>query len=100
MVIKRVRPLSCARIAAVVYAALGLVIGAILALVSLSGGFATAAFAAAPSFRPPSAGFTGVGLILAVPVEYGAMGAVMALVGAWLYNVAARVLGGIEIDIG
>jgi hypothetical protein len=42
MVIRRIGPLSCATIGAALYAVVGLVIGGIVSLFSLAGGFATA----------------------------------------------------------
>jgi hypothetical protein len=40
----------------------------------------------------------GVGAIILLPVLYGGLGFVAALVGAWLYNLISGFVGGIEID--
>ena len=96
--IRRIGPLSCAKIAAVLYAVIGLFFGAILSLISLAGGFASAfADDSSRGFFP----FAGVGVlaIAIFPILYGAMGFLLALIGAWLYNVAAGVMGGIKIDL-
>jgi hypothetical protein len=100
MVIRRIEPLSCAKIAAALYAVLGVFFGAIFSLVSLAGGFASAAFAADPSGRTGFP-FAGVGVLAIVifPILYATMGFVFALIGAWLYNMAAGVMGGIKIDL-
>jgi hypothetical protein len=100
MVIRRVAPFSCAKIAAVLYAVAGLILGGIFSLVALAGGFATSAFAADPS-RRGLAPFFGVGALSVVlfPILYGVMGFVGALIAAWLYNTAAGVVGGIRIDV-
>jgi hypothetical protein len=37
--------------------------------------------------------------IVAFPILYGAMGFVSTLVGAWLYNILAGAVGGIEMDL-
>ena len=95
MVIKRIGPLSCAKLAGTLYAILGLCIGAVLSLVALTGGFAgqtteSAAFGA----------IFGVLAIVIVPVLYGGLGFVTTLISAALYNLLAGVVGGVEIDIG
>jgi hypothetical protein len=100
MVIKRVAPLSCAKIAAALYAVLGLFIGVIFSFFSLAGGFASAAFAADPSGRTgfPFAGLGALAIVI-FPILYATIGFVSALVGSWLYNLAAGVVGGIKIDL-
>src|SRR5476651_1076148 len=96
MVIKRLGPLSCAKIAGTLYAILGLFVGGLIALVSLVGGFASAASrGGVPGFGM----FFGVGAVLLVPILYGCLGFVMALIGAALYNITAGLVGGIEIDL-
>lgn len=99
MVIRRVAPFSCAKIAAVLYAVAGLILGGIFSLVALAGGFATSAFAADPSRR--GVPFLGIGALSIVlfPILYGVLGFVGALIAAWLYNTAAGVVGGIRIDV-
>jgi len=93
MVIRRIGPLSCAKLAGVLYAAMGLIIGAIFSIVAAVGGFA-----AADSGEAAFAAFFGVGAIVFLPLFYGALGFVMTLIAAWLYNIAAGVVGGIEIQ--
>jgi hypothetical protein len=99
MVIRRIGPLSCAKIVAALYAVIGLVIGSIISLFSLAGGFATAAFALDPSRRTAFPPVMGVGAIVVFPILYAIFGFVTTLIGAWLYNVTAGVVGGIKIDL-
>jgi hypothetical protein len=101
MVIKRIGPLSCAKVAAALYAVIGLFIGGFFSLFALAGGFASAAFAADPSRRTGFIPFAGLGALAIVlfPVFYAAIGFVGALIGAWVYNMAAGVVGGIKIDL-
>ena len=47
MIIKRVGPVSCAKIAGTLYAIFGLVVGGIVSLVALAGGFGSNASAPA-----------------------------------------------------
>ncbi len=41
----------------------------------------------------------GVGAVVVMPIVYGLLGFVSALVGAALYNLVARVTGGIELEL-
>jgi hypothetical protein len=95
MVIRRVGPVSCAKIAGALYALIGFVLGCMFSLVSMAG-----AFAGGPDspFGPMSAIF-GVGAIVILPILYGCMGFVMTLISAWLYNVLASSVGGIQLEL-
>src|SRR5690348_3309659 len=99
MVIRRIGPLSAARIAALLYAIVGLVLGVIVSLLSVAGAFATEGFAANPTLRPGVGVLFGVGAIVVLPLMYGAFGFVGTLVFTWLYNTLAKVMGGVEIDL-
>ena len=101
MTIKRIGPLSCAKIAGVTYAALGLLIGALISLVA---GLGLALSGAQQSLDakalPPMFGaFMGVGAIIVFPILYGIIGFIFALIGAWIYNLLASWIGGIQVDI-
>jgi hypothetical protein len=93
MVIRRVGPVSCAKIAGILYALFGLVIGAVFTVASLAGGFGNT------SDQSGFAGLIGAGAVVVFPVLYGGMGFVGTLVGAWLYNALAASVGGIELDV-
>lgn len=93
MVIRRIGPLSCAKLAGVLYAAMGLIIGAFFSLAAIVGGFA-----AADSGDAAFAAIFGIGAVVFLPLFYGALGFVTTLIAAWLYNVAAGVVGGVEIQ--
>jgi hypothetical protein len=93
MVITRIRPLSCAKIAGTLYAMMGLLLGAFISLIALTGGFA--------SKVPAAQGFVsmiGASAIVVMPILYGGLGFVMTLVSAAVYNFAAGLVGGIEIE--
>jgi len=94
MVIKRVGPVSCAKIAATIYAVFGLLIGGVFSLVALAGGFASDA----SEFAGIGA-MLGVAAIIVFPIFYGALGFVGTLVAAWFYNLAAGFVGGVEIEV-
>ena len=94
MVIKRVEPTSCAKVAGLVYAILGVVAGVIVALIPLFREFVTG--------HPPRTAFgtfLGAGAIVVFPILYGVAGFVTALISAWLYNLVAGWVGGVEVDI-
>jgi hypothetical protein len=94
MVLHRVGPLSLAKITGVLYLILGLIIGGFFSLAAMVGGFA--------SNSSQGAGYgaiIGVGAIVFVPILYACIGFVSTLFFAWLYNVIAGVVGGIEMDL-
>jgi hypothetical protein len=96
MVIKRIGPLSCAKIVGVLYAILGLFFGAMFTLFGLVGLFPTdSAMPMSPAFGM----FMGVGAIIFLPLFYGCMGFVMTLIFAFIYNVLAAIVGGIELQV-
>jgi hypothetical protein len=95
MVIRKIGPLSLAKIVGTVYAALGLLIGAVISLIALLG----AGFAPANRFNGVFATVFGLGAIIFCPLFYGAIGFVTSLIGAWIYNMAAGAVGGIQLDI-
>lgn len=87
MVLHRIGPLSAAKVVAVLYAIFGLVMGAffsVAALLRADGGVA-------PRW--------GVAAVVVFPVLYGVGGFVVTLIAAWLYNVVAGAVGGVELDL-
>jgi hypothetical protein len=43
--------------------------------------------------------FLGAGAVVALPIFYGVLGFVFGALGAAIYNLAARLVGGIEIEL-
>jgi len=94
MVLKRVGPLSAAKIAGALYVLIGLVMGALFALV------ATLGFGALPDDAPGGFGLLfGVGALVWAPIFYGLLGFFGALIVAGLYNLMAGLVGGVELDL-
>lgn len=91
MVINRVGPLSCAKIVGLLYAILGLVIGAIISLLTATLGFVPG--------REPGNPIFGLASVVVFPIAYGMAGFLATLVAAWLYNGLAGLVGGVEIDV-
>ena len=95
MTITRVGPLSCAKVAGLMYVVIGLIAGGLFSLVAMAGGFA----AASPSNDAGAfAALFGVGAIIILPICYGVFGFIGTLIMAGLFNVAAGMVGGIEVD--
>ena len=90
MVINRVGPLSSAKVVGLLYAILGLAMGAIFSLAAALG-FGAGRGDAGPLF--------GAAAVVFFPVAYGVVGFLMTLIIIWLYNGLARLVGGIEIDL-
>ena len=91
--IKSVGVLSVAKMMGAVYAVLGLIAMPLLLLIGLAG-----------SMIPSSSGtnpFAGAGILFAIlaPVFYGVLGFIFGALGAFIYNLLAKWIGGIEVRI-
>jgi hypothetical protein len=95
MVVKRVGPLSVAKISAVMYAVIGIIVGALFSLAGVAGALAGGDSGAGAGI----AGMIGVGAIVVFPIIYACIGFVGSLIAAALYNVLASMVGGIVIDV-
>ncbi|HUQ50500.1 MAG TPA: hypothetical protein VM056_07300 [Terriglobales bacterium] len=88
--VKRFRVFTVAKIMGVLWAAMGLLFIPIALIIS-----------AASLGQTGRTGFTGVagGVMLAVlaPIIYGTIGFVVGAISAWLYNLMADKVGGIEM---
>ena len=95
MVITRVNAFSIAKVAAVLYAGLGLIFGALFSLIGMAGLGAALA-------GQEGAGFLsvlfGMGAIIIMPICYGVIGFIFSFIAASLFNVAAGMTGGVEIE--
>ena len=94
MIIKRVGPVSCAKITGTLYVIVGLVIDGIFSLIAVAGGFASNTTVAAGIGT-----MVGIGAIVVFPILYGCLGFVGTLIAAWLYNVVAGLVGGVEMEV-
>jgi hypothetical protein len=94
MIVRRVGPLSCAKVMGMLYALMGLIFGACISLFSFIGS------AFSPKELPGGFGILfGVGAIIALPIFYGILGFITSLIGAALYNLVASWVGGVEMDV-
>ena len=96
MVLKKIGVFSAGKITGILYAGLGLIAGVFISLFSVLG-----AFAGAMSDQEGALVglFFGVGAVIFIPVFYGIMGFIAGILTAFLYNLAAGVIGGLELDL-
>jgi hypothetical protein len=90
MIVRRIEPMSAAKVGGALYALLGLVFGALFTLISFTG---FSAFTGMSSYGM----LFGVGAIIILPIVYGICGFIFAGISAFFYNVAAKFAGGLEI---
>jgi hypothetical protein len=93
MTIKRLDPVSCAKISGLLNAIVGFLFGLLVAMVSLTGS------AWAPDV--PSGGWTrmfGAISVVVFPIAYGVIGFVVTFIGAAIYNGLAKLVGGVVIE--
>jgi transmembrane protein DUF3566 len=98
--LKRIGPGSAFKVGLVTYAILGLVIGACIAFFSMIAGSlgGLAGSESGAGARALGLGM-GLGAIIIVPIAYGILGGIGAAIGAFIYNLAAGWIGGLEVDI-
>jgi hypothetical protein len=89
--LKKVAPLQLGIVLALLYAMLGLLVAPVFLLVSMF----TAKTDAAGSAMPMMIG--GMIGILFVPIIYGILGFIGGVLMAFVYNLAAKLTGGIEV---
>jgi len=87
--------MSVAKVAGLLYAIMGLAFGGLFSLFAIAG-TALGGDSGGSSFFPA---VFGVGSVILFPIFYGCIGFVMTAIMAWLYNVAAGVVGGVNIDV-
>jgi hypothetical protein len=97
MIVKRIGPLSLAKIGGIIYAALGFIIGVFISLFALAGLFGSVSLNNGMGIFLSL--FFGLGAVIFLPVLYGILGFVMGILVAWLYNVFAGLVGGIELEV-
>jgi hypothetical protein len=100
MVIRHIGVWSVSRLYGALCAAMGLLFGAIFALVAMVGGSMAGAMGNSGSGLGSGGlgAMFGIGAIIILPLVYGVMGLVVGAIGAALYNLFAGMLGGIQFD--
>jgi hypothetical protein len=98
MVIRRVNPVSAAKVCGILYAILGLIVGALVSLMMMAAGGAMSA-AAEETGGAVIGMMMGAGAIIVMPIFYGIIGFISGLVGSLLYNLVAGWTGGLEVEV-
>ena len=94
MVLKSVGVFSAGKISGLLYAGVGLIAGVFVSMFSFLG-----AFASMQSEGAFIGLIMGVGAVIVLPVLYGVMGFVGGIIGAFLYNLIAGLVGGFELEL-
>src|SRR5262245_18210351 len=98
MVITRVNPMSVAKVSAVLYAGIGLIVGALFSFIGAGMGAAMAGaegIDGAGSLGALGAMF-GIGAIIIMPIFYAVLGFICSFIFALIFNFASGLTGGIE----
>ena len=96
MVIRRIDPLSVGKVAGLLYAVIGLIIGALISVVAMAG----ASLAGQAGESVPIVGMLfGAGAIIVLPIVYGVAGFIGTAIAAAIYNLVVGVVGGIRVDV-
>ena len=99
MVVKRIGIGSAAKLSGAMYGSMGLFIGIIVSLASFFGA-GLAQLAGSEDAPPAFMGVLfGVGAIVLLPLLYGLLGLVIGAVTAGLYNLFARMVGGLTVEM-
>ncbi|SRR5579872_4676386 len=91
-VLKSVGVMSVAKMMGILYGCLGLIFIPFFLIFAMAGTLAG-------QKEVPFAGVIGIVLAVAMPVLYGVMGFVTGAIGAALYNLLAKWLGGFELEL-
>lgn len=98
MTLNRVGVLSAGKIMGVLYAVMGLIGGIFLSLFAVMG----TALGSLQNQSSPEAAFGllfGIGAIIFLPIFYGVLGFVGGIILAAVYNLIARIIGGLELEL-
>lgn len=91
-ILKSVGVMSVAKIMGLLYACMGLLFAPMFLVIGLMGSFAG-------QDKMPFMGVFGVVFAVLMPLIYGALGFVIGAIGAFLYNVLAKWMGGFEFEL-
>ena len=92
MIIHKVGVRSLATVFAYIYAVIGLIVGAILSIVALAGPDQTEITNALATLGGPFAVFV-------LPLVAAIKGYLTGAISGWVFNYAARVSGGVEVEV-
>lgn len=91
-IVKSIGVLSVAKIMGLIYGCMGLILAPFFLLIGLLGTIAG-------KQNNPFAGIFSIGFAIFMPIFYGALGFIAGALGALLYNLFARLVGGFELEL-
>jgi hypothetical protein len=91
-IVKSVGVLSVAKIMGLVYACMGLIFAPLFLVMGMLGTMLG-------QDRTPFAGVFGVVFALLMPILYGLVGFIAGAIGALLYNLFSKLVGGFELEL-
>jgi hypothetical protein len=98
--IKRIAPLQAGKMMGVLYACMGLIFLPFIMVAAAAGAFAQhAQDGHGASAAPAVASVIVLVMGILIPVIYGVMGFIFGVIGAAVYNLIARWIGGIEVEV-
>jgi hypothetical protein len=94
-IIARISPGSAFKVGLVLYGLLGLVLGVLVAVIlPIAGNIAGRWGPITPEWTS-----IGIGKIVLMPIAYGLLGGAVLGISALVYNLVAKWVGGLEVDI-
>jgi hypothetical protein len=100
MTVKRIGVLSLAKMQGVVMAVVGLIIGLIYGIFFMIFSAVMMSSGAQGSGSAAAGGVVGgLAMMLIIPVFYAVLGFAVGALSAFIYNIAARSIGGVELEL-
>ena len=97
MIVKSIGLFSLAKIMGIIYAFFGFIVGLFFSFFTLMGAVLGSVFSDSPE---PLVGLIfGVGSVIFFPVLYGVLGFIGGIISAGIYNLVAKWVGGLEIEL-
>jgi hypothetical protein len=97
--LKKISPLSLAKVQTLFMAVFGLFVGLLYAgLGKILSGLPEEVQSQA-GLTPEVSAIFGPWAILIMPITYAIIGFITGLIGAWIYNVIAKQIGGIKVEL-
>jgi hypothetical protein len=91
-VVTRIGAASAFKVGLMVYGVLGLLAGIFCSVVAM-------AAPSAHAHMPFSGHYVGLFAVLLCPILYGLFGGITSLIGALIYNLASRWVGGLQVEL-
>lgn len=95
--LKKITPLQLGKMLAIIYGLGSLILIPFFLLFTLLASLAPTPMGGNPAM-PVMLGM-GIGMMVLMPIMYALMGFITGLIGALIYNLVARWIGGIEVEV-